>query len=316
MGMLSCDKEDEKQGGSKIETLSAEKGTYMVATLSGRVSGLESVALDFECGIEYSTDKSFSDEYSTRQKVDKKYTEDSYSITVSGIQPGKKYYYRAYYINQLLIYYGEVKTFMFNMPEDVAVDLGLSVKWATFNVGASKPEEYGDYYAWGETEAKSDYSWSTYKYCNGSSSTMTKYCNDSYFGNNGFTDTKTTLDPEDDVAHVKWGGSWRMPTKTELSELSNNNNCTWHWTTQNGVNGYLVTSKKSGHEGASIFLPAAGTRYDTSLDDAGFCGYYWSSSLYTGGYPYDAWRHYFDSGYHSTHLCCRYYGRPVRPVCP
>ncbi|MBO7112331.1 MAG: hypothetical protein J6V75_00065, partial [Bacteroidaceae bacterium] len=125
------------------------------------------------------------------------------------------------------------------------VDLGLSVKWATCNVGASKPEEYGDYYAWGETEPKTTYDWSTYKWCKGSSATMTKYCNNSSYGNNGFTDTKTTLDPEDDVAHVKWGGNWRMPTISEFEDLINN--CTWTWTTQNGVNGYKVTSKKSGY---------------------------------------------------------------------
>ena len=193
------------------------------------------------------------------------------------------------------------------------VDLGLSVKWATFNVGATKPEEYGDYYAWGETEPKTDYDWSTYKYCNGSSSTLTKYCNNSSYGNNGFTDTKTTLDPDDDVAHVKWGGDWHMPTKDEFTELLNN--CTWTWTTLNDVNGYRVTSNKSGYTDRSIFLPAAGYRYGTSLNYAGEHGDYWSSSLYSDG-PYDARFLYFRSGHHYTSYGYRSYGRSVRPVCP
>ena len=129
-----------------------------------------------------------------------------------------------------------------------AVDLGLpsGIKWATCNVGATKPEEFGGYYAWGETEEKDDYSWGTYKWCNGSSTTMTKYCIDSSYGT---VDNKTVLDLEDDVAHVKWGGSWRMPTRAEQEELRNN--CTWTWTTQNAVNGYKVTSKTNGN---SIFL--------------------------------------------------------------
>lgn len=199
-------------------------------------------------------------------------------------------------------------------PEGVeAVDLGLSVKWASFNVGATKPEEYGDYCAWGETEPKTDYNLSTYKWCNGSYTTMTKYCNISDYGHNGFTDTKTTLDPEDDVAHVKWGGNWRMPTKAEQDELRTN--CTWTWTTLNGVNGYRVTSKKTDYTDRFIFLPAAGYRYDASLYMVGSYGFYWSSSLSTD-YPYGAWYVYFDPGFVNADISGRGYGRSVRPVCP
>ena len=104
------------------------------------------------------------------------------------------------------------------------VDLGLSVKWATCNVGATTPEGYGNYYAWGETKPKSTYDWSTYKYCNGDRYSMTKYCTNSEYG---IVDNKTTLELSDDAAHVNWGGSWRMPTKAEQDEL---NNCTWTWT--------------------------------------------------------------------------------------
>ena len=185
-----------------------------------------------------------------------------------------------------------------------AVDLGLSVKWATFNVGATKPEEYGGYYAWGETEEKEDYSLDTYKWCKGSEDTMTKYCTDSSYGT---VDNKTVLDPEDDVAHVKWGGDWRMPTDEEQDEL--HNNCTWEWTVLNGVNGYKVT----GPNGNNIFLPAAGYRDGTDVNDRGCYGSYWSDSLY--GYSYSACYSWFrDNDYGWSYFFFRCIGRSVRPV--
>ena len=155
------------------------------------------------------------------------------------------------------------------------VDLGLpsGLKWATCNVGATTPEEYGDYFAWGETSPKDYYDWSTYKYCNADLFSMTKYCVDSYLGT---VDNKTSLELTDDAARVNWGGKWRMPTRAEQDELRNTSNCTWTWITQNGVNGYKVTSKVNGN---SIFLPAAGSRGSGYLDYAGTYGYYLSSSL-------------------------------------
>ena len=190
------------------------------------------------------------------------------------------------------------------------VDLGLSVKWATCNVGATKSEDYGDYFAWGETQPKSTYNWSTYKWCNGSYNTLTKYCTNSDYGT---YDGKSTLELADDAARAKWGGSWRMPTKEEQDELRDN--CTWEWTTQNGVEGYKVTSKKKGYTKNSIFLPAAGYRYDSSLDLAGSYGRYRSSSLYAD-YPYEAYYLSFDSGYVDWFYSNRLYGFSVRPVCP
>ena len=189
------------------------------------------------------------------------------------------------------------------------VDLGLSVKWATCNVGATTPEGYGNYYAWGETTPKTTYDWSTYKYCNGAWNTMTKYCKSSNYGT---VDNKTTLELTDDAAHVNWGGSWRMPTLAEQNELMDTNNCTWTWTTQNGVNGYKVTSKKNGN---SIFLPAAGYRLGSNLYSAGSYGGYWSSSLLTS----DSYRAYdlcFNSSYVNWGYDNREYGHSVRPVCP
>ena len=188
------------------------------------------------------------------------------------------------------------------------VDLGLSVKWATCNVGATTPEGYGNYYAWGETKPKSTYDWSNYKYCNGTAYSMTKYCTDSEYG---IVDNKTTLELSDDAAHVNWGGSWRMPTKAEQDELRDTNNCTWTWTTQNGVNGYKVTSKKNGN---SIFLPVAGSRNYSNLNYAGSYGYYCSSSLNTS-YSSIAYYLYFYSSNVYWYGYSRYYGHSVRPVC-
>ena len=186
------------------------------------------------------------------------------------------------------------------------VDLGLpsGTKWAACNVGATSPEEYGNYYAWGETEPKTIYDWSTYKWCNGSNTTLTKYNTDSDYGT---VDDKTVLDPEDDAARVNWGGAWRMPTFAEWTELCEN--CTWTWTTKNGVNGYEV----KGTNDNSIFLPAAGARYDDDLDFAGSYGDYWSSSL-SADDPNDAWYVYFysDDVFRSNDY--RYYGLSVRPV--
>ena len=189
------------------------------------------------------------------------------------------------------------------------VDLGLpsGLKWATCNVGASAPEEAGDYLVWGEVESKVYYDWSTYKYGTDYYE-MTKYCDNSDYGKDGFVDNKTILDAEDDAATVNWGGAWRMPTYDELNELRTE--CTWTWTTQNGVNGYKVVSPN----GYSIFLPAVGYKYGDELLTAGTGGYYWSSSLYTDGsnrayYVYFGLDNvYWDGGIRSS-------GLTVRPVC-
>ena len=191
-----------------------------------------------------------------------------------------------------------------------AIDLGLSVKWASWNVGASAPENYGSYFAWGETEIDWDYDWANYKWCNGDYNKLTKYCptnKTDYWDGTGTPDGKTVLDLEDDAARANWGGTWRMPTDAEWTELRNN--CTWTWTTQNGVNGRLVTASN----GNSIFLPAAGYRTDTSLYGAGSFGSYWSSSLNTGS-PDFAWfvSFYFGDVYRG--LDNRFNGFSVRPV--
>ena len=183
------------------------------------------------------------------------------------------------------------------------VDLGLSVKWATCNVGATAPEGYGDYFAWGETEPKTTYNWSTYKWYNESESTLTKYI--------GVIDNKTVLELTDDAARANWGGAWRMPTDAEWAELRDN--CAWAWTDNyngTGVAGRIVTSSTNGN---SIFLPVAGCRGKDALVDAGDYGYYWSSSLNLDDPDY-AWNVYFYSGSVYGSYSYRYFGRSVRPV--
>ena len=211
------------------------------------------------------------------------------------------------------------------IPE--AIDLGLpsGLKWASFNLGATKPEEYGDYYAWGETEPyyssldpliwkpgkEAGYYWPSYRWCMGSCYTLTKYCTDSYYGYNRFTDGKTVLELEDDAAHVNLGGGWRIPTRKEQDELRKN--CTMVWTTQNGVKGRLVT----GPNGNSIFLPAPGIWKDiTTPGSASPYGFYWSSSLDTSptGDPGNAYVLYFYSGFMSWNDYERSYGLSIRPV--
>lgn len=190
------------------------------------------------------------------------------------------------------------------------VDLGLSVKWATCNVGATKPEDYGDYFAWGETEPKSTYDWSTYKWCLGSHNTLTKYCKLSEYGT---IDNKTILDLSDDAARVNWGGSWRMPTYAELEELREN--CSWTWVCQNGVYGYRVTSKKQGYTNKSIFLPAASfCGYDSWHYNVGSYGSYWSSTLLHFLPANRAWELSFKSESEFTQCGRRCLGQSVRPV--
>ena len=196
------------------------------------------------------------------------------------------------------------------------VDLGLSVMWATCNLGASSPEEYGLYYQWGDTQGwgsdSSDgknFFWDDYKWCNGSMKTLTKYNTKSEYGT---VDNKTVLDKEDDAAYVALGGKWRTPTIDEWRELMRN--CTWRLTYQNGVMGFIVTSKKQGYTDKSIFLPKPGYRLMGAIVDVGLVHYYWSSSLNIGT-PNYAYCVYFYSGGSGTINFDRIYGYSIRPVC-
>ena len=195
-------------------------------------------------------------------------------------------------------------------PEIVAepVDLGLSVMWATCNLGADSPEKYGFYYAWGETRPKAIYEYSTYKWFDYASGVYTKYTSDA---TNGKADGKIVLDLEDDAAHELWGDDWRMPTPNEFEELMEN--CNWNWVIRDGVEGYEVTSLVKGYEGNSIFLPASGFNSGSYPYDQGYCAYYWTSWLsdnddksqylyFDGDGEVSIWHHY------------RVQGRTIRPV--
>jgi len=198
-------------------------------------------------------------------------------------------------------------------PESEWVDLGLpsGLLWAKYNVGATCPEGSGNYYAWGETQPKSIYFWSTYRYCTGEESQFTKYCSDTSYGYNGYTDTLTTLLPEDDAATVNWGNGARTPTVGEWSELLQN--CTQEWCTQNSVKGFRLT----GPNGNSIFLPAAGkTSVDTIVCQNEVCNYL-SSSLYVDepSRIYEILNAHFDNPVALYHVMnYRYDGRQVRAV--
>ena len=189
-----------------------------------------------------------------------------------------------------------------------AIDLGLpsGILWASCNVGATSPEEYGGYYAWGETEEKTNYSWSTYKWCNGDKDSMTKYCTDSQYGT---VDNKTTLDPEDDVAHVKWGGSWRMPTKAEQDELRTE--CDWERISINGVDGFKVKSRVNEN---FIFLPAAGNRNGSDVSAQGEGGTYWSATIQAKDSNNSYYLYFLVDGYGWYRSGGRDGGLTVRPV--
>lgn len=205
----------------------------------------------------------------------------------------------------------------YNGCEYVDLNLPSGILWATCNVGAASPEGFGDYFAWGETEPKTTYSWNTYKYRNSNTAfdvwqnnyNLTKYC--SYYDNGyqGFTDSLTVLQPDDDAATVVWGSGWRMPTKEEWEELYQNT--TRIWATQNGVKGCLFKSDN----GKGLFLPSAGYYWCDELcdiDDTPY-GSYWSSSLCVNS-PAGAWYFSFSSG-HSTMINHeRSVGYTIRPV--
>lgn len=229
-------------------------------------------------------------------------------------------------------------------PEHEYVDFGLSVCWAKMNVGSQSPMGFGDYFGWGETEpyyqygynlditgnkwkeGKTGYDWYSYKYCAGNSiSEITRYCNNPSYGLNGFTDGKTRLEADDDVATVLWGDGWRMPTAEEFKELWNSRDVVWEFETDyngTGICGFTITSFKGGVRGDHIFLPTAGYRYASGRyysDFYGTRGMYWTSDVDTE-YPYNAryFRYEFDGRYFNGNVknLYRCYGLPIRPVRP
>ena len=304
---IGCNKEN-NDSDVKVTTYTPQEITQNTAKCGGDVIVTQGLTLN-ELGVCWST--------SSRPTVEDSHLSTSnwsepYVCTITRLEPGTKYHVRAYALRGLEYYYGDDKSFTTEGNSGggggnggsgngtynghAYVDLGLpgGTLWATCNVGANAPEDYGNYFAWAETQPKDYYDWSTYQHCNGSENTLTKY----------FTDNLTTLLPEDDAATANWGNGWRMPTKKEVQELYNNTTVTW--TTE----GQLFTASN----GNSLFLPAAGYRNGSSLYYAGSRGFYWSSSLVTF-YPGFAWDFGFISdGYRMTgsSRCGGYTVRPVR----
>lgn len=191
------------------------------------------------------------------------------------------------------------------------VDLGLpsGTLWATCNVGADNPEDYGSYFAWGETAPKEIYDWKQYKYAVyvDYRYVLTKYCADSICGLNGFVDNLTVLEPDDDAAKANWGDHWRMPTREEWVELLQETTCVW--TERNGVFGRLFT----GLNGNSIFFPVCGFCIDEGHYGEG-TGIFWSSTPHAD-YPVRAWSLHFDvDEYHVCGTYERSRGQCVRAV--
>ena len=196
------------------------------------------------------------------------------------------------------------------------MDLGLpsGTLWATMNVGAFSPADFGDYFAWGETTGcncgKTEFNWNAYQYCNEAYDALTKYCQTPSYGNKCFSDTLTELTSDDDAAYVNWGSEWRMPSKEQFEELICSEYTTTEWLEQNNVFGLKITSKSNGR---SIFLPAAGCRNNMLLYDESSCGYYWSRRLRTDR-PYGAWGLLFTSDGVDVCLGLRFSGLSIRPV--
>lgn len=318
---LACSKFDNSKTSSEAIITGTAEVTELGVTVCGYLNIDASVLNTCQFGILYSADKNPSEKtgfFIYSSELDSK---NRFEVSLDGLIPETEYSYRAFIkYNSGSFQYGEVRSFRTADAVMAGIDLGLSVKWASCNLGASKPEEYGGYYQWAGLEDVSDLGifldWNNCPYHTGSyqETGWTKYVpsdKSSYWSGSGNPDNKTVLDPSDDVAHVKLGGKWRMPTDAEWEELINN--CTWTWTTQNGVEGYKVTSEKPGYTSKSIFLPAAGYRYDVSLYNAGSYGRYWSSSLYTDRPDY-AHLVYFSSVdvYMNSNSRCN--GRSVRPV--
>ena len=289
------------------------------------ISSVQTVQIDPKenvyVGVAYSTSKSAlhpdSVSKTNKQAISLQQVKGSmFSVTLSGLSDGTTYYFASFTrvgkgigtiiegkTSYKMSSIGEFTTEEIIHKVADAVDLGLSVKWASWNVGAESPEDYGGYYAWGETEEKSNYKWTTYKWGIGASLDITKYCTDGFYGTR---DGKNSLDPEDDVAHVSWGGGWRMPTSDEIDELLDN--CSRDWTFVNGVCGIRLSC----YNGNSIFLPAAGSfnGADNALVSEG--GAYWSTTLNDRNTL--AYCLFFGETYDEYGKDYRYKGSTVRPV--
>jgi len=319
---VGCNKPDEPNNGGnnsnndsdvRVTTYTPQDITARTVKCGGDVIVIQGLSLT-ELGVCWSKEQSPTIE---QDHLSTSVWNEPFVCTITDLEPDTKYYVRAYALRGLLYYYGDEKCFITestggSYEGHEYVDLGLpsGTMWASCNVGAERPEEYGVFFAWGETQPKTSFDWSNYKYSD-NTGRLTKYCSIDYCGYQGFTDDLTVLQSEDDAAMANWGHGWMMPTAEQWNELLDYTSDTW--TELHGVNGKLFTAMN----GNSIFIPAAGQPSITNngIYGEGNCGYYWSSSLYTE-LPYSAINYTFSSGTStvSHYGVGRYGGFSVRPV--
>ena len=254
----------------------------------------------------------------------------SYNVVINGLEEGKTYYIRAYATNNVGTSYGEEIMYIHGNNNILVdgqqnghdyVDLGLpsGTKWATMNIGASTPEDYGNYYAWGETETKEEYGWNTYKYFFDNNGNYVPYDDKWCVESGELKDIGCNIaGTQYDVAHMKWGDSWKIPTSAQMDELQNREYCEWIWTFLNGVKGYIITSKLNGK---SMFLPACGVFYKTKQQHMNTDGHYWLSTSETSNTFYADYLIFSSDGYETRHKSelfhdydGRDHGRAIRPV--
>lgn len=328
--LISCQKHDDVQ--LTVETLDATEVTAHTAVLAGRVKNVPENAV---IGIQYSREDAFTDGIARRIPFNG--TKSDFSVSVNMLAPNREYFYRAFVDDAGQTKYGSVSSFStLDSPiPDGAVDMGLSVYWASKNLGAkslfTSPgliEEFGDYgdcgdlYAWGETATKEDYSWKTYRFAIPGLEEINER-NDGYgvskynlWEGNGPIDGKTVLDPEDDAASVSLGDGWRMPTIEEYKELIDKSNSFVVGDVKEpfkGITGYIIISRITGKR---LFFPFGykiGAKYFDHM------GLYQSSSLYSGfdeGYDgyVSEWGIFFGNGRAELSKRSRKDGLPVRPV--
>lgn len=301
-----------------------DKSTATV--LNCQIKGRWSSVLNHGICWNTSGNPTISDNY----KVDGHRGVSSYNAVINGLEEGLTYYIRAYATNNIGTSYGEEVMYIHannNLLADGQknghdyVDLGLpsGTKWATANIGASVPEDYGNYYAWGEIEIKEDYSWSTYKYFFDNNGDNVPYDDNWRVESGELKDIGCNIaGTQYDVAHMKWGDSWKIPTSAQMDELQNKEYCEWTWTLLNGVKGYIITSKLNGK---SIFLPACGVFYSNEQQHMNTDGHYWLSTSETSNTFYADHLMFSSDSYETRHKSDlfqdyngRDHGRAIRPV--
>ena len=283
-----------------VQTYEPSQVTKHSAKLGGKVVVRNDSITITELGICLGVERNptIEDQHWSTNECDAPFVYDATSLV-----PGIKYHVRAYAIGSMGLLYGLDRSFVTIDEEYVDFGLPSGTLWATCNIGASSPEKYGEYFAWGETRSKSSYSWSNYNYCIGSNTSLTRYCT---LGSYGSVDNRTTLLANDDAAHVIWGNGWRVPTRDQWDEL--NRYTTSRETYLNGVKG-----REYSENGYSIFLPYAGCYWRYELMDVRTDGYYWSNEILRES-PDCAW--YFDVSTDSWKRGDGYrsYGQSIRPV--